>query len=50
MEQRTGMQLEVDIVGVRKYQHKGCLYLSTLRMVFVKDRHTTTGWFGKRIC
>eukprot|EP00802_Teleaulax_amphioxeia_P021614 Tamp_21983.p1 GENE.Tamp_21983~~Tamp_21983.p1 ORF type:complete len:225 (-),score=15.57 Tamp_21983:214-888(-) len=44
--QRKGIQLDADILGVRKYQHKGCLYLSTLRMVFVKDPNSSPGWFG----
>jgi len=44
--QRKGIQLDADILGVRKYQHKGSLYLSTLRMVFVKDPSAGVGWFG----
>lgn len=46
--QRKGITLDAHIQGVRKYQHKGCLYLSTLRMVFVKDPTSGNGtsWFG----
>lgn len=43
--QRKGIQLDADVMGVRKYHHRGCLYLSTLRMVFVKGP-SQPGWFG----
>ena len=43
---RRGIQLDAEVLGMRKYQHKGDLFLSTLRMVFVRDARASTGWFG----